>query len=277
MDYREEPPTHYQYTQYFPHHRTPPMLKTLIIINVAVFCLQLLIGLFGGAKAEYAFTTIFGLLPNAVLHGFVWQFVTSAFLHGGIMHILLNMFFLWMFGRELEPALGSRRFLVFYLTAAVFSGILFLVFDYFQHVAVKGHEYVPCIGASGAVMAVAMAFALYWPNRIILFMFFIPMRIRTFIILVAVMETLGLLELGSNIAHMAHLGGLLWGYLFVRYAWTVQSLLDRRSSRAGAKSAYGYDPDDDRRLNQILDKINRRGIQSLTWSEKRFLKKMSRR
>jgi len=193
------------------------------------------------------------------------------------MHILLNMFFLWMFGRELEPALGSRRFLVFYLTAAVFSGILFLVFDYFQHVAVKGHEYVPCIGASGAVMAVAMAFALYWPNRIILFMFFIPMRIRTFIILVAVMETLGLLELGSNIAHMAHLGGLLWGYLFVRYAWTVQSLLDRMSSRAGAKSAYGYDPDDDRRLNQILDKINRRGIQSLTWSEKRFLKKMSRR
>jgi len=278
MDYREEPPTNYQYMQHPHRHRTPPVLKTLIIVNVAVFCLQMLIHLFGGAKAEYVFTTIFGLyLPNGILHGFIWQFLTSAFLHGSVMHILLNMFFLWMFARELEPALGSRRFLVFYLTAAVFSGVLFLLFDVAQHLAVKNHEYVPCIGASGAVMATAMAFALYWPNRIILFMFFIPMRIRTFILFITVMEIMGLLQLGSNIAHMAHLGGLLWGYLFVRYAWTAQSFLDRLGPKARSKPTDRHNPNDDRRLNEILDKINRHGIQSLSWSEKRFLKKMSRR
>ena len=126
-------------------------------------------------------------------------------------------------------------------------------------------------------MAVAMAFALYWPNRIILFMFFIPMRIRTFIIIITVMEIMGLLQLGSNIAHMAHLGGLLWGYLFVRYAWTAESFLDRLGSKARSKPTDPHNPNDDRRLNEILDKINRHGIQSLNWSEKRFLKKMSRR
>lgn len=284
MDYREDPSTHYQHAQYRRHPRTPSILKMIIIINVAVFVLQTIFGIFSPHAAMW-FSQIFGLsVPYGIMRGFIWQFLTYAFLHAGPMHLLMNMFFLWMVGRELEPALGRRRFIVFYLTAAVFSGLLFLLFETVQHQVVKGHEYIPCIGASGAVMAAVMAYALYWPNRTVLFMFIIPMRMRTFVIFIAVIEIFGLLDMGrSHIAHMAHLGGLLWGLLFVRYAWAAQGFFERFRAKTRPDSAhnseydsgYQYKPDDDRRLNEILDKINSQGIQSLSWSEKRFLKKMS--
>ena len=278
MDYRQAPPTDYQYTQYRHHPGTPPVLKTIIALNLAVFVLQQILD-----RAGVPFSRLFGLfLPYGLMRGFLWQFITYAFVHAGAMHLLMNMFFLWMVGRELEPALGRRRFILFYLTAAVFSGLLFLLFEAVQHQVLQNHVYIPCIGASGAVMAAVMAYALYWPNRTILFMFFIPMRMRTFVIFIAVMEILGLLDLDrDNIAHMAHLGGLLWGLLFLRYAWSIEGLIQRLAPRprpaAPPRPADTHQPDDDRRLNQILDKINRHGIHSLSWSEKRFLKRISRK
>jgi len=198
--------------------------------------------------------------------GHVWQLLTYAFLHdpGRILHILFNMLMLYWFGREVERALGTRRFTVFYLTAAVFAGFLFSLVGF--------RPRVPCVGASGAVMAVMMAYALYWPNRIVLFLMFIPMRIRTLIIVMVVWETWSLLNQDNGVANMAHLGGLLYGYLFLRYAPRVaQYARTSRRSRAGDDGAA------DAMLDEILAKIHSEGIDSLTAAERRFLKNMSGR
>ncbi len=269
MDYREEVPRHPQYRFGF-QGRTPPVIKTLLIINVVVFVLQRFVDE-GWANHN------FGLyLPN-VTRGFIWQFLTYAFMHGDTMHILFNMFILWMFGREVEPVLGRRRFLAFYLTAAVCAGVLYILFEFAQLQFVEGRYSVPCVGASGAVMAVIMAYALYWPNRRVLFMFIFPMRIRTLVALVVVMQFVGILDVRSNVAHFAHLGGLLWGLLFVRYAPAVERVMARSGRLKSATRQDAISAADENRLNKILDKINHRGMASLSWGEKRFLKRMSRK
>ena len=279
MDYREQPPPDYQYYQYQSGYRPgmPPVLKALIIINIVVFMVQFLVARVS-PRGDVWLTKWFGLFyPLAVKRGCLWQFVTYAFMHdpSSIFHILINMLFLWMFGRELAPALGRRRFLVFYLTAAIFSGVLYVLFDVGQALVVPQYAGMPCIGASGAVMAVTMAYARYWPNRTILFMFIFPMRIRTFVFIVAIVEMFGVLNLRhSGIAHIAHLGGLLWGLLFVRYNLAAEQVLTRFIHSSGPS---GPSADEERRLDEILDKVHSFGIQSLTWTEKRFLKKMSRR
>ena len=127
-------------------------------------------------------------------------------------------------------------------------------------------------GASGAVMAILMVYALWWPNRKILFMFFFPMRIRTFVILLIVIDTVGFLQMSDNIAHMAHLGGLLYGYLVIRFGPQMAQLAGGVRKQAKPPSL-----EDERRLDEVLDKVHRDGIQTLSWREKRFLKKMSKR
>lgn len=121
-------------------------------------------------------------------------------------------------------------------------------------------------------MAVMMVYALWFPNQMILFMLIFPMRIRTFIMLLIVMETVGWLNPTGNVANMAHLGGLLYGYLVVRSAPGLTQFTSRRRGRERVSGE-----DDEQRLDDILEKIRRDGIGSLRWGEKRFLKKMSRR
>ncbi len=294
MDYREEPPRYggMRGQPFGFHGGTPPMLKKLIIINIVVFILQFILYNFFSFEVNEWVSRFFGLYtPWAVGRLHIWQFITYAFLHGDVHHILFNMLFLWMFGRELELVLGSRRFLVFYLTSAIFAGLLYLGFD-FAHVSISEDPdvfYKPVIGASGAVMAATMLFGLYWPNRIVLFMLIFPMRVRTFVMIVIAIELFGVLNIESNIAHSAHLGGLLWGYLFWRFGAQVEAWL---ASRHAAGPTSGPRPsrhedvfreaqedsiEDSRRLDAILDKIHREGLQSLTWGERRFLKKMSRK
>lgn len=280
MDYREDPQNHPHYRHHFGFQSgMPPLLKSLIIINVAVFLVQMFVP---QGKPDIWLTHFFGLYyPWAIGRAHLWQFLTYAFMHGSVSHILMNMLFLWMFGREIEPVLGRRRFLVFYLSAAVFSGLLYVCFD-FLNVAARGRSPVPCVGASGVVMAVAMMYAMYWPNRTVLFMFIIPMRVRTLVLIVIVVELLGVLNVQNpdKIAHAAHLGGLLWGVLFVRYGAALERFfVGRRFSarRSRPPSRPDDDPQDSRQLDAILDKINRQGIQSLSRSEKRFLKKLGER
>ena len=148
--------------------------------------------------------------------GCVWQLLTYAFLHdpANILHILFNMLFLYWFGREIEIVWGTRRFLAFYLTAAAFAALAFAAVHYFVWPLEE-----PCIGASGAIMALVMVYALWWPNRTILFMFLFPMRVWTFVLIVIGIEVVSLLQAGDNgVANLAHLAGLLYGYLVVRAA-----------------------------------------------------------
>jgi len=273
MDYREEP-TGYEYHFQSARPATPRVLLAIMALNGIIWFAEFVANLILGSRFSESWLRVLGLYyPAAVGKGFAWQFVTYAFLHDpeSIHHVLFNMLFLWMFGREIVSVLGRRRFLVFYFTAAAFAGLLFIGFDYAKTLLTHRPP-LPCVGASGVVMGVIMLYALYFPNRLVLFMFFIPMRVRTFVAIAIIFELFGVIDLNSNVANAAHLGGLLWGLLFLRYVPRVESLLDRL-----APSHPGPDPDDERRLDYILDKIHRQGMNSLTWGERRFLRKMARR
>ena len=206
--------------------------------------------------------------------GYVWQLLTYAFLHDqtSLMHILFNMLFLYWFGCEIESVWGARRFLAFYLTAAVFSALAFAAVHYFIWPLSK-----PCIGASGAVMALVMVYGLWWPNRTVLFMFLFPMRVWTFVLIVIGIEMLSLLQAANNgVANLAHLGGLLYGYLVVRVFPRLSPLVARFPVRKLSAIRESRRAASERRLDELLEKVHSRGIQSLTWRERRFLKKMSR-
>jgi membrane associated rhomboid family serine protease len=296
MDYREQPPRQTTY-RFSGGSQTPPVLKTLIIVNIAVFAFQYLAAAFGGPDAYEQIAHLGGVYVPYVLKGAIYQFVTYAFMHGGAMHILFNMLFFWMFGREVAQVFGRKRFIAFYLTAAAFSGVAYFLFDLgliFGRYEGRLSEASPCIGASGVVMAVMMVYALYWPNRIVLFMLIIPMRIRTFITIIVIFEALAVLNIfeQGNVANIAHLGGLLWGLIFVRHWPQLESAWARWTARRGPSSGPrggrvygpgGEGPEDTpstkhaEKLDAILDKIHREGITSLTRRERRFLEKMSKR
>lgn len=263
--HQDDPPDPRQdYFNYAPQRQSAtPAVKWLIIINIILFALEV----FSNATPHHVVWGPLGLTPVHVLReGHVWQLLTYAFLHIDIMHLLFNMLFLYWFGREIETTWGSRRFLTFYLAAAVFAGLCFIGVDY-----VIGRQLSWCIGASGAIMAVVMAYALYWPNRIILFMLFFPMRIRTFVLITIAIEIYSFLHARNGVANMAHLGGLAFGFITIKAAPLFSRIGESRAYRSETKTVR-----DNQRLDQVLDKVHRKGMQSLSWREKRFLKKYGR-
>lgn len=145
---------------------TSPVCNAVIVINVAVFLIQ------NFAKAapdgEFIGTWFAASVEETFRHYKLWQLLTATFFHGGIMHLLMNMWFFWIVAREMEPLYGSRDFLAFYLGAAIFSTLIWLLF------AAASGQQLPMIGASGAVTAVATLFTLYYPKREMIFIF-IPM------------------------------------------------------------------------------------------------------
>jgi membrane associated rhomboid family serine protease len=214
--------------------RFPPIVKNLIIINVLVFVAQLIF------EQEYGLTAKLGLWPVESVHFRPYQIFTHMFTHSPNLftHIIFNMFSLWMFGRILENVWGAKRFLVFYLACGLGAALAHLAVDYFQYKeiieAIKGLEAqgqtnlanqlrdmpVYAVGASGAVMGIMVAFGFLFPNTE-LFIMFIPIPIK------AKWAILGFLAIdlfggiypipGDNIAHFAHLGGALTGFLLVLY------------------------------------------------------------
>jgi membrane associated rhomboid family serine protease len=144
-----------------------------------------------------------------------WQILTYGFLHDrdSLWHIFFNMFALWMFGRDIERLMGPKRFLIYYLTCVVGAAVVQLV------VARITGEIYPTIGASGGVFGVLLAFGLAFPNRMVMLIFPpIPMRAKYFVLFYGLLElTLGVTGAASGIAHFAHLGGMLFGFLLLRY------------------------------------------------------------
>lgn len=142
-----------------------------------------------------------------------WQLLSYGFLHdiGGINHILFNMFGLWMFGRDLERTMGSQRFLIYYLTCVVGAGIVQLI------VATMGGGDYPTVGASGGVFGLLLAYAMAFPNRIVMLLIPpIPMKAKYFVLFYGLLELyLGLSGSAPGVANFAHLGGMLFGYLLI--------------------------------------------------------------
>jgi membrane associated rhomboid family serine protease len=181
----------------------PPVTALLIAANAAVFLLLL---------AAPGLLTAFALWPVGA--GFrPWQLVTYAFLHGGLMHIAFNMFALYMFGGAIERVFGARRYLTYYLVCVVSAAIAQLL-----TAAISGAVY-PTVGASGGVFGLLLAYAIYFPHsRIILIFPPIPMPARVFVVVYAVVELfLGVTGTEEGVAHFAHLGGLIGGFIMLRY------------------------------------------------------------
>ena len=196
--------TYYRYRFSFGYGLTP-VVKNLMIIMGAVFLLQMLVR---GAIEFY-----FGLVPFLVWKKFfVWQLLTYIFLHAGVSHILFNLLALWMFGGELESYFGSKKFLFYFLFCGIGAGICTVLFtpDIYQR--------IPVIGASGAIYGILLAFAWLFPNRPILIYFLFPVPAKYMVIIFGLIEFFSSMGgSGGGVAHLTHLGGLLFGFFYMGY------------------------------------------------------------
>jgi membrane associated rhomboid family serine protease len=189
----------------------PPVTTALIVANVAIYFLQQVMP---GLVGPFA---LWPLAAGAMSGGHVsfqpWQVVTYAFLHGGITHLLFNMFALYMFGSAMEQVVGPKRYLNFYLVCVITAAAAQLATS-----SLFGGVY-PTVGASGGVFGLLLAYAVYFPrNRVMLLFPPIPLPARTFVILYAILElVLGVTGSQEGVAHFAHLGGLVGGALMIWY------------------------------------------------------------
>jgi len=286
------------------------MTVWLVITNVVAFLLQLL--LIRVAPKAYPY---FPLSVAGLRQGYVWQLITFQFMHAGPLHLLLNCWGIFMFGREVEEALGRNRFLTLYFSSGVIGGLLQAAFTLLL-AQIQGNQSLlmtQVVGASAGAFGLIAAFATLYPERplMLLLFFIIPVNMRAKFLLLfeGLVALLGMAYYRSGgghdsqlVAHAAHLGGMLTGIFFVRHAvhwqWHQLNRVRRRppqplirvpSERAAAwrrsKTSVVEDlpPDEflSKEVDPILDKISAQGIQSLTDRERRILEaareKMARR
>ena len=265
------------------------VIMILIIVNVTVFIIQLLFSTISSqwgvptmgmspetdgvvhhvALGPDRFTTLFWLYqPLAIGKLWLWQFVTYMFLHSvsDPWHIIFNMLVLWMFGSEVEKAMGTRRFLTMYFTAGIFAGIFGCLFT----------PNNPILGASGAIFAVEIAFAMFYPNATIIFFVF-PIKAKYLVTIFAGITVFNcLMPTGGNVAHFAHLGGLLYGFLFIRYEPRFTNFIISRQNQQ-KENEYRKEEEVRKVVDALLDKVNRTGMKSLTRRERSYLKNASKR
>jgi membrane associated rhomboid family serine protease len=181
-----------------------------MIIMGAVFLLQMVVS---GRINLYL-----GLVPILVWKKyFLWQLGTYIFLHGGIGHILFNLLALWMFGGELESYWGPRKFLFYFFFCGIGAGICTVVFSPYQ--------FIPVIGASGAIYGILLAYGWLFPNRLIYLYFLFPIPAKYLVIIYGLIELFSSMEgTGGGIAHLTHLGGLFFGLIYVAYPYIRQKI-----------------------------------------------------
>lgn len=216
-----------------------------------------------------------------------WTLLTAAFSHNNFAHLLLNMFVLYGFGRVIEDRWGPRRFSVFYFGAAIVSSAAHPLFQYFGWPMSFG------LGASGAIAGVFTCFALYYPRATILFMMLIPVRAWYLAVLGSAYDLWGLIEQrsggGAHVGYAAHLAGALCGVFYVlviergaislgggRPQRRARILRPEESTWRAPDPRDGFDPDE-RVLDELLDKVSRGGLDSLSVSERETLERISAR
>lgn len=308
--------------------KIPPITRNLLIINVVCFLIQWLFEKRGVDVAD-----LLGLHFILASNFSVFQLVTYMFLHGSFLHLFFNMFSLWMFGGIIERTLGGRRFLIYFLICGIGAGLCQEVWQTAQYVIDGMYKYewvdlgaqiVPMgemlnmwttIGASGACYGVLLAFGMLYPNERLMLLFPpIPMKAKYFVAGYAIIEVFAAYSSNDNVAHFAHLGGMLFGWLLLviwrrRSRRTMSSswdwsgaprvsfmqrlknfwgkLFKRKSTTVGnahhtsvRESDYEYNArarEEEKRMDEILEKVSRSGYDSLTPEEKRELFRISRR
>ena len=221
------------------------------------------------------FVKFFGLIPQLVIRGFVWQIFTYMFLHSpDIFHVFFNMYALWMFGTALEAKWGTREFVKYYMVTGIGAGIISTIM-YIQVPTV-------IIGASGAIYGLLLAFGMMFPNQIVYVMFAFPMQARYIVLIFGGIEFFLGVRGGSGVAHFAHLGGIAVGYVYLKYGWKAEIYWknfkknqQRKKFRVVGKDDF-TDRDLKEEVDRILDKMNKYGKESLNDLEWKTLKKASK-
>ncbi len=280
-----------------------PTCTRILIVTIAVYVAQIVIS----DGVDSYVTQWLAVTPETITHGQVWRLLTYAFCHDpdSPLHIVFNMWFLWMFGRRIELKYGSREFLLFYLVAALCASVLYcLLHSVFDQVR-------PMIGASGSVMAVVILFAMLYPRERILLFFLIPIEVRwialLFVIqdLYPVLRMLGNTGMNDGVAHAAHVGGLAFGFCYWLYKWRLEYhwqwltgwlRMKRHGRKVQPRRRVANDPEApapkptlagvaqkkltgafDEEIDRILEKVATKGVESLNERERALLESASER
>lgn len=215
------------------------VVKYLIIANVTIWLFFQVI-LEGYFSFNFDMTVYFGLVPqNIFLNFFVWEFGTYMFLHDvtNPMHLVFNMFTLWMIGGELEQKWGSKGFLKYYLASGIGAAVIYFV-TVVGYYFMTGHVtpmQIPVVGASGAIFGLLLAYGILYSERQMLFMFMFPIKAKWFVTVIGLIELSMLMSrglAGGQVANLAHLGGLLAGFLYLKF-WADR---ERRNKGDGGSS-----------------------------------------
>ena len=288
-----------------PFQFLPKVLRTLLIVNAVIFLLAYvggkilglhlnLPGLGYGSLAEYIayFGAFWPFAPEQA-----WRFVTYMFVHVDFWHFLFNMLMLWMFGSDIADMMGSKHFTGMYFFCGIFAAVFSLAMYWL------GMTNAPIIGASGALMGIFVAYYKFFPDRMLLMFFFFPMRIKYAMWFMVAVDVF-MAHSSDGVAHFAHLGGVVGGFLYMylyehgfgnTLAGARHSMEEKIRSRRfkvheggrndGEGTVYRNGParsdepiegevfyvDEQKRMDEILKKVNSEGINSLTESERQFL------
>jgi len=240
----------------------PPVVKGLLILNIAAYIVAELMGVqYSGMLSLYYYKMPF-------FH--IWQPVTYMFMHGGIMHLLFNMFALWMFGRIMEQVWGPQRFLLYYFVCGIGAAV---VQEVCQEIGLL-HPYVSTVGASGAVYGILLAFGMTFPDeKIFIIPIPFPIKAKYFIGFYVVLELLEGLGARDGVAHFAHLGGMLFGAVFI-LLWKGLADKRRRAYSQGywtQTSTSGYDKGGDSfidKLSGVFQSKNKAPKMTITYGER---------
>lgn len=298
----------------------PTVTRNLLVINVLVWLITFMFGT--NASGNYVLNEMFGLHFFKASEFHVYQLFTYMFMHGSWSHIFFNMFALWMFGMVVERVWGAKKFLFYYICCGLGAGLMQEMAQYGQFLVenLSAYEYVnlggmrvtmgqylnmwTTVGASGAIYGILLAFGMLFPDeRIFIFPLPIPIKGKWFVILYAGIElSSALLSPGDGVAHLAHLGGMLFGYIMIRY-WrkhptegygrsngmkffdNMRTQWEQRTHKKAEPGMGYHNPDWDynerkkrnqEEVDRILDKIRKGGYDSLTAEEKQKLFDQSR-
>jgi membrane associated rhomboid family serine protease len=214
--------TRYGSTSFFSSGYFPDGVKWLLISNVAIFVLSYL------AAGTNFLAEVFpwlALHPYYVIHRLaIWQLATYLFLHGGVWHLLINMFTLWMFGVTLEKDWGTRRFLKYYFICGIGAGLCDVAVN-----ALLGNWNTSTIGASGAIYGLLLAFGVMYPDTTILFSFLFPIKAKYFVMIYGAIELLAALGTrNTGVSNIAHLGGMAFGFIYLKMHFPTMDLEEVR-------------------------------------------------
>ena len=250
-----------------------PAVKNILFANGIIFLMSVL-----NNQLFYFLSNNFALHAYDVLYQFkVWQLFTYMFLHGGFWHIFFNMFIFWMFGTELEMEWGSKQFLKYYFICGVGAGIINIL------LTSTDPNYPGTVGASGAIYGIMVAYALRYPDRLVYIYFLFPVKVKYLVGFLAIISFLSTWNAqGDGIAHAAHLGGMLVGFIYLKYwqqFYKIKSMFQQTTKKPPSKMSDTNDEKVEyyrRKIDELLDKINRVGYLNLTEEEKELLEEGSK-